>query len=272
MSGNGAKSDMDSPLFEVVERPCLFLDGRLQKIYERLDLRIARHDHMAAKNNLSHYFFVGSSAISIIDVCISLSGNRNISSILDFASGAGRVTRWIKAAFPASNIIACDIRDADLTFQRDILGVPIWKSTSDFRALKPPQKFDLIWVGSLLSHLCEDSANLIMAAFMDWLNPGGILVVTFHGRRVQLGQTMRRANYISSGKFETVERDYLERGFGYQDYDHQKGLGFSLIKPQWFFDFVSRKVDWKVLGIFEAAWDSHHDVCAIQNSPICVGR
>lgn len=257
--------------FTTVEKPKIKLTPDIEKIYSRVDARIAKHDHMAA-NNLNHYFGVGASALRINEICLSLAGIDEPKSILDFACGAGRVTRWFRAAYPTATLVACDVRDADLNYQSEILGTEAWKSSASFQLLKPPMKFDLIWVGSLLSHLSEADTNAAMTAFMSWLNPNGILVTSFHGRRVHLGKTMRGAKYISDQKFAVIEQDYLKNGFGYADYDNQKGLGFTITDPSWFFNFVKPHTEWKILGTFEASWDDHHDVCAIQNTPVCIPK
>jgi ubiquinone/menaquinone biosynthesis C-methylase UbiE len=248
------------------------LSAPMNQIYQDVSSKIACHDHMNAGKNFSHYFSVGASALSIIRVGLEISGHAPPASILDFACGAGRVTRWLGAAYPQAQIVASDMRDADLVFQAEVLGTQTRKSEADFSRITMPRMFDLIWVGSLLSHLSARDAELAMRAFMDWLNPGGLLCVSFHGRRVHLGKTMRGAKYISEQKFSKVEQQYLDIGYGYEDYDNQQGLGFSLTKPNWFFDFVSAAPNWRIVGIFEAVWDGHHDVCVIANSPICVPK
>jgi 2-polyprenyl-3-methyl-5-hydroxy-6-metoxy-1,4-benzoquinol methylase len=258
--------------FEIIDKPTIWISTSLQHIYGDVDARVALHDHMNAVKNPSHYFSVGASAVSIIQAGLDFVRLPQPHSILDFACGAGRVTRWLKAAFPNSVIVGCDLRDSDLHFQSEVLGVTTWKSSASFQMLKPPRQFDLIWVGSLLSHLSEKDARSAMNAFMSWLNPKGLLVVSFHGRRVKLGKSMRGANYISEAKFQKVQREYDEAGFGYENYDNQEGLGFTLIKPQWFFDFAAQTVEWKVVGVFEAAWDDHHDICIIANTPVCVSK
>jgi SAM-dependent methyltransferase len=252
----------------LVTKPPLNLCSEMQSIYDRVEPRIAAHDHM--NSNMAHYFSVGASAVSIVNTCRLLGGVETPSSLLDFACGAGRITRWLKAAYPSARITGADLRDSDLQFQRDVMGVDTWKSSASFAQLEPRTKFDIIWVGSLLSHLSEESAAAAMNAFLSWLNPSGILIVSFHGRRVRLGTSMRGAVYTSLDSFKRVETEYLEKGFGYEDYHNQVGLGFALTKPQWFFDLIGDRVQYKMLGLFEGAWDNHHDICAIQNTPVCV--
>jgi hypothetical protein len=44
------------------------------------------------------------------------------------------------------------------------------------------ETFDLIWVGSLLTHLDEPLWHEFLAFHVDRLNPQGLLVLTAHGR------------------------------------------------------------------------------------------
>ncbi|TXN04133.1 class I SAM-dependent methyltransferase [Methylobacterium sp. WL103] len=251
------------------EKPAFPMPASIKDTYKSVDPRVALHDHMAT-SNITAYYQVGASALTIIQTSIALGCMPAPEQILDFACGAGRVTRWLRAAYPESTVSGSDLREADIDFHRKILGTNMWKSEERISNIKPPNKYDLIWVGSLLSHLSEQDALAAMHAFMNWLKPNGILVVSFHGRRAQLGQTMRQARYISDSKFKLIEQDYFEKGYGYAPYDNQPTLGMSLIKPNWFFMLAESKMAWKILGVFEAAWADHHDVCTIQNKPVCV--
>jgi SAM-dependent methyltransferase len=225
---------------------------------------------MNAMKNPVHYFSVGASAIHLIRANLILAKLSSPKSILDFACGAGRVTRWLRAAFPAAEISCADVREIDLAFLEAAFKVRTWRSASSFDNLVAPTSFDLIWVGSLLTHLSESDSRIIISKFMNWLQPNGLLIFTFHGRRVLLGKTLRNAKYISDSKFVIAKDSYLRTGYGYQDYDDQKGLGFSLTKPGWIFDIAAEHDNWTVLGTYERAWDDHHDACAILNAPICI--
>jgi cyclopropane fatty-acyl-phospholipid synthase-like methyltransferase len=83
---------------------------------------------MLAAGGHEHYFAVGKSALNVIQATLVLAGVNSPKTILDFGCGAGRVTRWLRAAFPDAKISACDTREEDLKFVRQlsarILGYP----------------------------------------------------------------------------------------------------------------------------------------------------
>jgi hypothetical protein len=107
---------------------------------------------------------------------------------------------------------------------------------------------------------------------MDFLNEDGLLVLTFHGRRLLVGHDVDGALYLlSQEKFESARKDFLSTGYGYVDYDNMTGLGFSLTKPNWFFDEALDETEWTVRAVLERAWDDFHDVCAISRTPVYPG-
>src|SRR5438874_890183 len=55
------------------------------------------------------------------------------------------------------------------------------------------QRFDLIWCGSLLTHLNSNAWSEFLGLFDLLLDPGGALVFTTHGRWV--AERMRRGRY-----------------------------------------------------------------------------
>ena len=81
--------------------------------------------------NLDHYFSCGESALRILLEAIELSGRWTPARILDFGAGAGRVTRWLKAAFPASSLSCCDVRAGDMAFLRALYDVEAWTVGTD---------------------------------------------------------------------------------------------------------------------------------------------
>ena len=54
-------------------------------------------------------------------------------------------------------------------------------SQEDIRRVSLDQFFDLIWCGSLFTHLDRDRWPAFLGFFADHLSPGGVLVFTTHG-------------------------------------------------------------------------------------------
>src|SRR4051794_32224394 len=86
-----------------------------QQTYRNISLKTSLDDAMYTGDD-HHYLGVGLSAITIIKVNQELAQIDDFKSILDFGSGAGRVTRWLRAAYPAAQITTADLRQPDLDF------------------------------------------------------------------------------------------------------------------------------------------------------------
>lgn len=209
-----------------------------------------------------HYASVGASALSVVDACLLLAGNVAPTSVLDFASGSGRVTRWLRAAYADADLYVSDVREDSLTFCAETLGANAWKSDGDFAAMIPPRTFDLIWCGSLATHLSEDGSRALLRSFHEWLAPRGIAIVTFHGRRVLENMRDKRLSYISETKQLPLLTALAARGYGYVPYDAQP-MGCSVNSLQWLVSEAMTLGD-RVVCISENAWDNHQDVFAFQ--------
>jgi SAM-dependent methyltransferase len=150
-----------------------------------INLEISPEDTMFTQE--LHYYKVGFSALRCIlqSLFAAQKDKDEIKNILDFPSGWGRVLRFIKAYFPNSNITACEIDKNSLKFCREQLKVNTLISHNNFKKIEIKQKFDLIWCGSLITHLSEDRSKELLEFFFNALNDKGILVFTAHGRYVR---------------------------------------------------------------------------------------
>src|SRR5262245_36605140 len=110
------------------------------------DLTIGPTDHMYEAHRPNHYFFCGDSALNIIQSDRARAVLREPGLILDFGAGAGRVMRWLRAAYPSAAIHACDLRAPDMEFCAKTFTAMTWVSSTDIDALEAPARYDLIWV------------------------------------------------------------------------------------------------------------------------------
>lgn len=214
------------------------------------------------QGNLDHYFSVGSSALNNIKSAVAVA-EIDPHCILDFGCGAGRVTRWIAAAFPQAKIEGCDIRQADLEFVAQTFGARTWVSGTDVAELKPPSTYDLIWVGSVFTHLSKDVSIRLFDKLLSWLNPNGVLVLTSHGRHaVSLGPE----RYGIDLDWERVKSDFERCEFGYADYADTPSYGISLTQLYWWMGFITSRPNTRLISMAERAWDGHQDVIAVQRT------
>ena len=126
------------------------------------------------------YFPVGESALMAIFVGLLSSRLTRVQSVLDLPCGHGRVARHLRAAFPAAEITFCDINRPGVDFcAREFAGCGI--SSHEELTNTPLSLFDVIWVGSLFTHVSRDRTSRWLAYLAQHLSKNGILVATFHG-------------------------------------------------------------------------------------------
>ncbi len=92
-------------------------------------------------------------------------------------------------------------------------------------ALKGP--YDLIWSGSLLTHLSEGQYIEFLGLFAGLLAPGGVFVATTHGRHVAARLRAGTHTYkLAPESLPGVVAQYDATGFGYADYPGPVATGF----------------------------------------------
>lgn len=103
-----------------------------------------------------------------------------VGKILDFASGYGRVTRFIVHDIPPERVWVSDIYARGVEFQRRRFGVHGIVSTADPADFRCDERFDVILVSSLFSHLPAETFLAWLRRLWSLLSPGGILVFSVH--------------------------------------------------------------------------------------------
>ena len=222
-------------------------------------------DDAMYEGHAEHYFSTGESALRVILAAISLAQAPVPQRILDFGAGAGRVTRWLKAAFPDAQIHGCDVREGDMAFLRSTFGVKAWTVGFDFNDLTIADRYDLIWVGSIITHLPKPATRRLIRKLVCSLNPGGLLAVSFHGRYVidRRESGTPEARYIHDKGWRKIKSRYRACGYGYADYPNQSGYGISVTSAPWMTKF-GESLGCRLILLSERIWDNHHDVIVLQ--------
>jgi SAM-dependent methyltransferase len=238
----------------------------------KVSLRIHPNDGMYELNQpfaARHYLTVGLSAVQCIDNALDHSSRANhIKSILDFPSGYGRVLRFLRARFPDAEITAADIDTEMLDFCKKLFSANPILSATDFERLSMPDKFDLIWCGSLLTHLDEEATTNLLRFFYNHLNRGGICVFTTHGQFSVESLQNKTLNYglTVSGQQKIVSQ-FREKGYGYTDYEHQQRYGISAVKHERMLTIARSAGQWNETSYVERGWDNHQDVYGFSLRP-----
>jgi len=190
--------------------------------------------------------------------------------ILDLPCGHGRVLRHLRADFPKAEITACDILKDGVDFCARTFGaVPAYFDPDPGR-IELPGTYDLIWCGSLLTHLPESGWDGFLKLFTRHLDPGGVLVFTTHGRWPAgwLRSGAKRNYGLSPEKREEVLSGYDSSGFGFAQYGAGPGYGVAFSSPAWVCGkLAARLPDFRIVSLGEAAWAGHQDVVACVAGP-----
>lgn len=101
--------------------------------------------------------------------------------VLEFASGHGRFTRHLVKALGAERVTVSDVVPGAVAFSTEHFGVRGFVSTSDPAALRWPDRYDLVFVLSLFSHLPRATWGAWLGKLWQAVAPGGMLVFTTHG-------------------------------------------------------------------------------------------
>ncbi|MGR8932191.1 MAG: class I SAM-dependent methyltransferase [Gammaproteobacteria bacterium] len=129
------------------------------------------------------YFNVSISAYHAIQRAIFSAGknSESIRKILDFGCGHGRVLRVLSAGFPDATVTACDLLEDGVAFCHKTFGARPLKGFEDLNQIQVDEKFDLIWVGSVFTHLPPDRWRDFLTFFI--VGPGSRGDSCIHGAR-----------------------------------------------------------------------------------------
>lgn len=244
----------------------LLLSGCLTQAEENL-LSTASwqvHDGDTMYDNASHYLSVGLSASSCIQKALSQASiEHKINSILDFPCGYGRVLRFLRSMFPNASITAAEINSSALDFCRRHFSVNPFLSKESFSDLSLPQKFDLIWCGSLFTHIDESASIDLLRFFYKHLSDQGVCIFTTHGQlSIDWLQSQQRTYGLTEDGQQKVIQDFQLKGYGYADYPHQSDYGISVVSHQRMLELAANIGQWNNICYIEHGWDNHQDVYA----------
>lgn len=230
---------------------------------------ISPSDAMAQRGRLPHYFAVGLGALRLIERALELAGKPDPSSILDLPSGYGRVLRMLRSRFPDAEVVACDLDPGAIEFCAERLGARPVRSAESLAGLELGRRFDLVWCGSLVTHLPEAEAGPAIEALARHTAPGGVLLFTTHGSRIaELLRSGSLAPALAPGASERMLADFERDGFGFATFaaDPKPGYGFSLASRGWVEARLAGLPGFKTLAVTEAGWDEKQDVYALQRA------
>src|SRR3990170_788832 len=223
------------------------------------------------QGNIEHYFHVGDSAIQCIMTALSTAGKnpKEINNILDFPCGYGRVLRYLRTTFPEANISACDLDRGAVDFCAETFGARPVYSDKNVSNINISGTFDLIWVGSLFTHLDLNKWGNFIDLFNNLLNPGGLLIITLHGPQVLQNIISESNSYgLNPKELSALKKQYVQKQFGYVNYPNFDGYGISISTPANSLNIFRKYSNLEVISYHERAWDDHQDAICCQKKVI----
>ena len=187
-----------------------------KQLLKRISLHVHQQDAMHVPGYAREYPIAGASASRCIQAALqSVGKERSVGSILDFPCGYGRVLRFLKAMFPDADITGGEAQSGALDFCQRTFGVTPILSSTDFSSLSLPRKYDLIWCGSLITHIAETAAADLLGFFYRHLTNEGLCIFTTHGQLALDWIEQKTKTYsLSEESQQRIVRTFHEKGYG----------------------------------------------------------
>jgi SAM-dependent methyltransferase len=222
-----------------------------------VDRTLAPADGMVAAGLEEQYFDLGRRALELIHFSSVLCDKPHYPNILDLPCGHGRVLRWLRAHYGYAKITACDLdRDGVDFCARQFGAIPVY-SHADLRQLNFSASFDLVWVGSLLTHLREDRWLDALDCLIGWTRECGVIVFTTQGRTVSSLLARGQKNVAENINKQALLEKFARDGFAYERYfesNATEDYGLAVSSPEWLMRALQRYPDIIVRAYLEEAW------------------
>ena len=233
---------------------------------------ISALDTMFSARDAHHYLEVGRSAGSCIAACLDVAGvgSGEVRAVLDFGCGYGRVLRALRRQFPHAALTASDVDRGGVDFCARTFGATGVYSSTDPSELSFDQRFDLIWVGSVFTHLDMPRWDGFLRALGGALTQSGVLVFTTHGPECE--ERLRSGDLDYSLERAEIERllgEYSASGFGFggyapsdrHDYPDSGAYGVSVVDRNVARSLIEQ-AGLTYVHTIPIGWDDHQDVFA----------
>lgn len=213
--------------------------------------------------HINHYVNVGISALKNIEDTLEIA-NKNFEDIkhcLDLPCGYGRVLRILSIKIPPKLITVCDINEEAVRYCNSEFGCEPLISNYDFRKINFNKKYDLVWVGSLFTHINSQSFSILLEVLFNVLEIGGILIFTTHGEYT-IEAFEKKGIPITREDIDNIKKNL----YYYVPIENSKNYGNSICLKGFVLNETNRLFGEriKLLRYKYRGWDNHHDVYSFQ--------
>jgi SAM-dependent methyltransferase len=228
-----------------------------------VDTAMSPGESMAGDN----YMWVGAAGAHIVRTAVAASRLTEVRTILDLPSGHGRVLRHLVKLFPRAEFDVCDLDASGVEFCVSQFGAREVPAHEELTKTSFDRTYDLIWIGSLFTHLSEARTREGLAFLSKQLSPTGIIVCTFHGRWALRMQHI--IPYFDHRRWTQLLEGYFTADYGYVDYPKEVGhdflegsYGISAAKPRKLVAIIEDIPGVRIFLYQEKGWGENHDVIA----------
>jgi SAM-dependent methyltransferase len=217
-------------------------------------------------DGIRHYVTDAESAMRNLDASLA-AVNRTFDSVvacLDFPSGYGRVTRHLVCRLGAARVAVADVDRRAVRFCRHEFGVRGLVTPMDPSALRLPETYDLIFVGSLLTHLPPSTSVALLGALSRSLRATGLLVFTTQGESCLAHLDWYGADFSAAA--DRFRLGVAREGACFVAYRGRPAYGITILTRAWVEDAIGAALGdrLRLVRFVERGWDAHQDVWTYQ--------
>jgi len=215
----------------------------------------------AAPNDVAHYRSDALSGLENLEVSLRMANRSwcDVRSLLDFPSGYGRLTRWLVTKADRHLVTAGDVDHQAVRFCATEFGVRPLYATRNMLAQVFPDSYDLIFVGSLLTHLTPSGCRDILAALIAVLRPEGQIVFTTQGESCLMHLDWYGEHFQHAAGL--YHQQIAERGIAFVPYPRSRDYGITIHASSYVETLMRTSFPHLTLvRRQERGWDNHQDV------------
>jgi SAM-dependent methyltransferase len=219
-----------------------------------------------APEDLVHYVSDARSAMENLEASLAAVGRTwdDVTACLDLPSGYGRVTRLLAERLGPERVTACDVDRQGVRFCVEELGVAGIVADPDPARTRFPRRYDLVFVGSLLTHLGEGATSAMLRSIVTTLAADGLLVFTTQGESCLdhldwYGESFAR-------RAEWYRAEVAQVGHAFQPYPGRRDYGVAIHGRAYVERLMTRLFAGRLrcVRFAERGWDRHQDVWTYQ--------
>ena len=133
--------------------------------------------------------------------------------------------------------------------------------------IRSNRNFDVIWCGSLFTHISAKRFDELIHFFESQLKEGGITIFTVHGRFSRHNIDTIRYE-LSRHRILRMKLGYDTLGYGYTNYNNSDSYGLTFIKLSWLAKYFNRQSNLQIVGHYERGWDNIQDVIVLKKQNV----